>query len=57
MNFTPLQRYDINAAARCRGIQKKPFDYTKWHDCLFQGMTVREINKQAMEYRKSLDAS
>ena len=57
MNFTPLQRYDINAAARCRGIQKKPFDYTKWHDCLFQGMTVREISKQAMEYRKSLNAS
>ena len=38
-------------------MQKEPFDYTKWHGCLFQGMTVREISKQAMEYRKSVNAS
>jgi len=38
-------------------IQKEPFDYTKWHDCLFQGMTVRKISKQAMEYRKSLNTA
>jgi hypothetical protein len=33
-------------------IHKEPFDYTKWQENLFEDMTVEEISKKAMEYRK-----
>ena len=31
-------------------IIKEPFDYTKWQENLFEGITVRELNEKAMEY-------
>lgn len=30
-------------------IIKEPFDYTKWQQDLFKGMTVRELSNKAME--------
>jgi hypothetical protein len=33
-------------------IQKEHFDYTKWQETLFDDLSVEEISKKAMEYRK-----
>ena len=33
-------------------MNKEPFDYTKWRENLFKGMTIEEISKRAMEYRE-----
>ncbi len=33
-------------------INKEPFDYTKWRQGLFEGMTGREISAKAMELRR-----
>lgn len=30
-------------------IQRERFDYTKWRQTLFQGLTVEEISRRAME--------
>lgn len=30
-------------------IQREPFDYTKWQRGLWEGLTVREISRMAME--------
>ena len=35
-------------------INKEPFDYTKWRQNLFEGMTGREISAAAMELRKEM---
>ena len=34
-------------------IQRERFDYTKWRQTLFQGLTVEEISRRAMETAKS----
>ena len=31
-------------------IIKELFDYTKWHESLFEGLTVRELSEKAMDY-------
>jgi Ran GTPase-activating protein (RanGAP) involved in mRNA processing and transport len=28
---------------------REPFDYTKWHSKLFEGLSVKEISKMAMK--------
>jgi len=33
-------------------MNKEPFDYTKWHSTLYEGMTAREISAMAMEQRR-----
>ena len=33
-------------------VNKEPFDYTKWRQGLFEGMTGREISAKAMELRE-----
>jgi hypothetical protein len=33
-------------------MNKEPFDYTKWHSTLYEGMSVREISAAAMELRR-----
>jgi hypothetical protein len=33
-------------------IQNDSFDYTKWRENLFDGMTLEELSQKAMEYRK-----
>jgi hypothetical protein len=34
-------------------IQKDSFDYTKWRENLFDGMTLEELSQKAMEYRQN----
>ena len=34
-------------------IQKEPFDYTKWQDNLFEEMSIEEISRKAVDYRKN----
>ena len=31
-------------------IIEEPFDYTKWNESLFEGLTVRELSEKAMDY-------
>ena len=33
-------------------MNKEPFDYTKWHTTLYEGMSVREISDMAMKTRE-----
>ena len=33
-------------------MNKEPFDYTKWHSTLYDGMSVREISNMAMQTRE-----
>ena len=33
-------------------MNKEPFDYTKWHSTLYEGMSVREISDMAMKSRE-----
>jgi hypothetical protein len=35
-------------------ILREPFDYTKWHENMDDSLSVRELSKQAMEYRQQL---
>jgi len=35
-------------------VNKEPFDYTKWRQGLFEGMTGREISALAMERRRKI---
>jgi len=35
-------------------INKEPFDYTKWQQNLFEGMTGREISTAAMKLRRKM---
>ncbi len=35
-------------------IKRDNFDYTKWRQNLFSGMSGREISKAAMEYQKRI---
>jgi len=32
-------------------IQRESFDYTKWQEELFEGMSIEEISEKATEYR------
>jgi hypothetical protein len=34
-------------------IQKDSFNYTKWREKLFDGMTVEELSQRAREYRQA----
>ena len=33
-------------------IIKDPFDYTEWQQGLYEDMTVEELSKKAMDYRR-----
>jgi hypothetical protein len=33
-------------------IQRERFDYTKWRENLFEGMSGEEISKKAMEFQQ-----
>ena len=35
-------------------VNKEPFDYTKWRQNLFEGMTGREISAMATERRRQM---
>ena len=32
---------------------KEPFDYTKWQEGLMEDLSVREVSKNAMDYRNN----
>lgn len=34
-------------------IIKEPFDYTKWQENLYEDMSIEELSKAAMEYRRT----
>lgn len=36
-------------------IHRESFDYTEWRKKLWPNKTVRELSKEAMEYRKRMD--
>jgi hypothetical protein len=35
-------------------IQREKFDYTKWRENLFNGLSGKEISKRAMEFQNTL---
>ena len=35
-------------------IQREKFDYTKWRENLFDGLSGHEISKKAMEFQETL---
>ena len=35
-------------------MNREPFDYTEWHNTLFEGMSVREISAVAMELQRKM---
>jgi hypothetical protein len=35
-------------------IQRERFDYTKWREDLFDGLSGNEISKKAMEFQDTL---
>ena len=43
---------NVNAERFISLIIKEPFDYTKWQENLYEDMTVEELSKAAMKYRK-----
>lgn len=34
-------------------IQKELFDYTRWQETLFEGMSIEEISQKATDYREN----
>lgn len=36
-------------------IQRERFDYTKWRENLFDGLSGKEISKRAMEFQNKLE--
>lgn len=38
-------------------IQRERFDYTKWREHLFEGLTGKEISIKAMEFQNKLKTS
>ena len=37
-------------------IQREKFDYTKWRENLFEGLTGQEISKNAMAFQDKLNS-
>ena len=55
--FEVLTRYMglVEAEKFVSLIQREPFDYTEWRKKLWPDKTVREISREAMEYRRTMD--
>ncbi len=34
-------------------IQKEAFDYTRWQENLFEGMSIEEISQKAVDFRNA----
>ena len=45
---------DIEAERFVALIQREPFDYTKWRQCMDEELSIEEISKKAMTHRKNL---
>jgi len=37
-------------------VQREKFDYTKWRQSLFEGLSGEEISRRAMELRQAMKA-
>ena len=37
-------------------LQRDSFDYTKWRENLFDGLSLEELSQKAKEYRQTLKA-
>lgn len=46
---------DIEAERFVALIQREPFDYTKWRQCMGEELSIEEISKKAMALRKALN--
>jgi len=45
---------DVEAERFIALIQREPFDYTKWHQCLDEDLSIEEISGKAMALRKNI---
>jgi hypothetical protein len=45
---------DIEAERFVALIQREPFDYTKWRQGMDEELSIEEISKKAMAFRKKL---
>ena len=45
----------VNAERFVALTNRNRFDYTEWRQGLFEGMTLEELSREAMEYRKTLE--
>ena len=52
MQFLIEKMGNVRAEKFITIINKENFDYTQWRKNLFNGMTVRQISKEAMDYCK-----
>lgn len=43
---------DIESEEFIALVMRERFDYTKWRENLFDGMSVQEINEAAIEYER-----
>ena len=44
---------EVDAERFITRLIREPFDYTKWQRNLFEGMTVEDINAEAVKYCKA----
>jgi len=44
---------DVEAERFIALIQREPFDYTKWRQDLDEDLSLEEISRKAMKYRKN----
>ena len=48
-----LEKLDIVEAQRFIAlISRDKFDYTKWRESLFEGLSAEDISRKAMEFRQ-----
>ncbi|OIP42317.1 hypothetical protein AUJ95_01830 [Candidatus Desantisbacteria bacterium CG2_30_40_21] len=52
--FQVLTEYigDVETERFVALIQREPFDYTKWRQGLYEGLSIEEISKKAMALRR-----
>ena len=48
---------DVNAERFITLVLREPFDYTRWQRDLWREKSVKELSREAMEYREQLQKS
>ena len=48
---------DVEAERFIALIQREPFDYTKWHHCLDEDLSIEAISGKAMALRRNTGVS
>jgi hypothetical protein len=54
MNILIKNLGEVDAERFISLLIKEPFDYTKWQEGLMEDLSVREVSKNAMEYRSNI---